>query len=578
MGYQNFFATRLATDIGSSDTTITLETAPSEVEGRLVLEARNSTKREIISYTGVSGNDITGVTRGIGGTSATDHLKNSLVEMNVTAEDLQDIIDAFDSFAASNSNGWTDSIILPTAVTYLGQRSYQLTYNSSIAAIKSVGMRTRFNRTVVAPTQCADLELSSSHYFSKASPAGTTFTDDFVVGAWVKLESYGGGNDMTIISRYNGTSGWRFSVDANTGTVTLWGYNGGSTNYSIVRSYQALPLGRWVHVSAQLDMSAFTQTATTSFIMFDGVEVPSAVARAGTNPTALVQAGDLQIGRDNTTDYFDGKIAQVFYSSAKITQANIRTLISQGITAALVTTHSIVSAYSLSNSVTDINTTNANNLTAQNSVTTTTADSPFGTQADGTIDDELEYAITTAISTNGLTETVQVPEGCALPTSGGIDAVSYSPHKTPYGFPAATGRWEVLTLINTQASHSYSGTNTWEVFGVGTNLVVPVGHWNIGYKGTVQASSSVSGVRDQHWLIVSSTPTNGTYRYPRAVRLYTQSASEVIKYLNVAYKSEVSSAETFVLYSGIGSSTGTETGRIGANNTPFYMFAEFALL
>lgn len=92
MGYQNFFATRLFTDIGAADTTITLENPPTPTSGRLVLEARNTSKREIISYTGVSGNDITGVTRGVGGTSATDHAKNSLVEMNVVAEDLSDAL------------------------------------------------------------------------------------------------------------------------------------------------------------------------------------------------------------------------------------------------------------------------------------------------------------------------------------------------------------------------------------------------------------------------------------------------------------------------------------------------------
>ena len=118
MGYQNFFATRLFTDIGAADTTITLENPPTPTEGYLVLEARNTSKREIISYTGVSGNDITGVARGVGGTSATDHTKNSLVEMNVVAEDLEaalavpdDIITRFDEVVSDHvASGlvWTD--------------------------------------------------------------------------------------------------------------------------------------------------------------------------------------------------------------------------------------------------------------------------------------------------------------------------------------------------------------------------------------------------------------------------------------------------------------------------------------
>lgn len=88
MAYQNFFATRLFTDAGAADSTLTLETAPSVTTGTLVLEARNPTQREIVTYTGVSGNQVTGVTRGVGGTTAKAHIKTALVEMNLTAEDL----------------------------------------------------------------------------------------------------------------------------------------------------------------------------------------------------------------------------------------------------------------------------------------------------------------------------------------------------------------------------------------------------------------------------------------------------------------------------------------------------------
>lgn len=120
MAYENFFATRLFVDAGASDTTLTLEEAPASTSGRLVLEARNPTQREIISYTGVSGNDITGVARGQGGTSAHAHIKGSLVEMNVTAEDLEDALsvpedietrfnESFEDYVASGLV-WTDDI------------------------------------------------------------------------------------------------------------------------------------------------------------------------------------------------------------------------------------------------------------------------------------------------------------------------------------------------------------------------------------------------------------------------------------------------------------------------------------
>jgi hypothetical protein len=68
-------------------------------------------------------------------------------------------------------------------------------------------------------------------------------------------------------------------------------------------------------------MSAFTATTLTSYTMLDGLDVPATVSRAGTNPTALIQAGNLQIGAANTLNFFPGKIAQVAIYNAKVTQA-----------------------------------------------------------------------------------------------------------------------------------------------------------------------------------------------------------------------------------------------------------------
>ena len=268
---------------------------------------------------------------------------------------------SFTITGSGGNQGWETGLPTPNTVTYNGNRSYDLVFNSTdLTDTLSPGMRLRTTRTVTAPTQCTDLESSSSQYWQDTSVSGITFTDDFVAGAWVKLESYPG--TQTVISRYNGTSGWYLEILSD-GRFRLVGNNGGSGNYSFVQSYQSLPLNKWVHIAAQLDMSTFTATPTTSYTMIDGVDAPAQVIRAGTNPTALVQAGNLQVGASNSTNFFDGKIAQAFVSSAKITQANVRTIISQGLTASLISTHSIASAYDFNNNSNDLNTTNANDLT-----------------------------------------------------------------------------------------------------------------------------------------------------------------------------------------------------------------------
>jgi hypothetical protein len=326
------------------------------------------------------------------------------------------------------AEGWTGVANNPNTVTYNGNRNYDLVFNSvDLSNTLSTGQRLKLTRTVAAPTQCTDLESGSSQYFNKTSPAGMTFTDDFVVSAWIKLESYG---NFAIASRWDGTSGWIMNM-STAGQINLTGLNAGAANYSQVTSYASVPLNKWVHITAQLDMSAFANAADKSYIMFDGVDVPSSVARAGTNPTSLLQgSGSLNIGAQNGANYFDGKIAQVAIFNAKVTQVTMRTYISQGLSGSET---SLISAYSFNNSINDLNTTNANNLTPQGSAVATNADSPYANAVTAGLEEYAEINSVT-FSTN-TTVNVRVPETCMIPTSGGVSNVYYAVGANPYGLP-----------------------------------------------------------------------------------------------------------------------------------------------
>lgn len=403
----------------------------------------------------VSGNNIGSLTRLAGATDAGNSI-NDVVEMNPTASWANDFASGIlvqhkqdgshgavtaDSLTTtgnvtiggtltiggSGSGGWDAASGTVSAVTYNGNRSYDLTISNDNTALISPGMRLRTTRTVAAPTQSTSLN-GTTQYYSKTTPNAMTFTDDFVVSAWVKLSSYPASLPAAIISRYNGTSGWSFRIES-TGQVAMVGSNGGGSNYSRVQSYQSIPLNKWVYVSAQLDMSAFSATTTTSYVMIDGIDVPAVVDRGGTNPTALVQAGNLEVGTAAATWFFPGKIAQAAIFNAKVTQATMRGYYSQGL---LGTETSLISAYSFNNTINDLSA-NLNHLTANGSAVATNADSPFGGQADGTISSTLDYGIVQKITAS--TITVQVAEGCAIPTSGGVTAVSYSTQERPFNFP-----------------------------------------------------------------------------------------------------------------------------------------------
>ena len=410
----------------------------------------------------------------MGGTSAVSHLAGSLVRMNVVAEHFEALQDgtafAVGGIGASPyADGWTPLLgVTPNTVTYNGNRNYDLVFNSTdLTDQLSPGMKLQLTRTVAAPDQCADLEAGSSQYFSKSSPNGMSFTDDFTCMAWIKLESY---VQCSIASRYNGTSGWDFGLDS-AGRISLSGFNASGSNQSGVASYQAIPLNKWVHVAVQLDMSAYTATSATSYVMIDGQDVPAFVYRSGTNPTAIIQAGNLEIGsRNGGTIPFDGKLAQVAVFNAKVPQATMRGYMSQGLTGSET---SLISAYSFDNSLNDLNTTNANNLTANGGAAATATDSPFANAVAAGL---LEYAEINSVSfSTNTTVNVRVPDTCMIPTSGGVSAVSYSTQSNPYGLPAFSniiGETILGAIKNTTATTIAGATN---VEGLSTTVYIPRG-------------------------------------------------------------------------------------------------------
>ena len=83
--FQNFFVTKLREACDATATTIYVDTVPAITEGTLVLEYANSTKHEIIHFTGVSGYGLTGCTRGLEGTTAQSHSAGVDVRQNLTA-------------------------------------------------------------------------------------------------------------------------------------------------------------------------------------------------------------------------------------------------------------------------------------------------------------------------------------------------------------------------------------------------------------------------------------------------------------------------------------------------------------
>ena len=561
LGFQNFFTTTLASGITASDTTIYLNSLPTPTEGYLVIEPDSSTNKEIIYYTSKGANFVTlpsvAAGRGVGGTSAVSHNSGVTCQMNVVAEHFEALQDgtafAVGGIGASAyADGWAPILgSTPSSVTYNGNRNYDLVFNSvDLTSTLSPGMRLKATRTVAAPTQCTDLESGSSQYYSKTSPAGLSFTTTWTAMAWVKLESYGA--QSGIIARRNAdTEGWSFSI-SSTGQVKATSLRIASNNSDTV-SYASIPLNKWVHVAAATDLGG------TTLLYIDGVLVPSLTTVTGTAATLVQGTTALVVGATKSagTEPFDGKIAQAAIFSSKLSAATIASYINQTLSGSEST---LISAYSFNGVITDLNTTNANNLTANGSAVATNADSPYANAVTAGL---LEYGLVqkATFSTN-TTVNVQVPEGCAIPTTGGVTAVSYSTNRSPFGWVSNTDRWTLKSILRSSMSTTLSAINGW--YSSNHKIVAPIGDWIAGYQINILFSSTVGGVRSGQFSVDSTSYPVVATKFNDACIFMYQSAS--MQNYGVPASKEFgrtfTASETITATGAIDSSTGTETYQI----------------
>ena len=393
---------------------------------------------------------------------------------------------------ADFATGWNvNALPAVSAVTNNGNRSYTLTHASSVASLVSEGMRRRFTRTVAANTYMGGLMNGSSHYFTKTTPGGTlgTVTNNFTIEAYVQPTSYAAG---PFCGRSDATRANSFGLEMTaTGAVRAYVFNGGTGNYRYIDTSQSLPLNKKTHV-------AMSWASGTILIYLDGISVPlNTVATAGTNPTTAGTGGDFSIGRSgaHTAAYFPGYISNVAVFDAVLSAATIREHTKGKL---LGNETNCIGAWSLDNTPNDQNSA-GNNLTATGGVGFSNV-SPFGNNGKSST---LEYGLTMSVSSDGLTEVVQVPEGCALPTA--ITSQDYSTQGNPYGWVSDKGRWNVESMYRTQTAQTSATISTFYNIG-SAKLNVPIGAWELSLKQNYLFNGSLAGA----WSAVTYLSTSSS--------------------------------------------------------------------
>lgn len=391
---------------------------------------------------------------------------------------------------ATAANGWEVAPYTFTTVSGYnkGNREFDIKVaGSDLTGIYSKGQRLRFTRGTTPGTQCADFASASSQYASRASGSVTgtmsTVTDDITVEAWVKFKGLQG-TDAAIVSKSDANSGFWFGTNT-AGQITLSGSNAAAGNYRRVVSKHTIQSQVWLHCAAALDMSGWT--TATNVIWLNGISVPVTLLSAGTNPTAFVNAGPLQLGGLNS-----GVFSNVYVSDVRIWNIlRTSTQIRDNMYNSLVGTETNLIAYFKLQGNFNDSTTAANNLTGSGGAAATTADYPY------TI---TEYAIITKVTYGAPDTTITVisPEGGGIPNQT-LTAPYYSAQKTPFGFPTADYKWTITMFSKEDKTQASPVSGTWynpsavsgTSFGAFINL--PTGDWDIGYEASSGNDYAASG-------------------------------------------------------------------------------------
>lgn len=534
------FVTTLSSTIGSGATTVPLNSTTGYTDGdqvALVVDPSNASKKQVVTGE-VSGlNLINAVwTEGTNqshtaGSAVVDYEtatawaayakglkvehnqdgthKNSLVGMLAGSQTFtgtktfgNNLLDATNPILR-DYGGWQplSQTVSVSSGYNKGNHEYDLTFSATMANLLSPGMWVRLVRNTAAPTQCADLEASSSQYGGKSSPTGITFTDDFTVEAWIAPESRG--VQQRIIGRISGTNGWHVGITA-AGVVYIEIQPGAGTSRSVTTNVM-VALHKWTHVAASMDASAGTTT-----IYINGVS--TAVISSG-SASSLTQAGDLQVGAAGGTGFFDGKLSDVRLWNVVRTQTQIRDNMNQQLVG---NESNLIAYYKLSGDLND-STSNANNLTASGGAVATFADHRFSTT---------EYAKVRAVSTT--TVTVSTGDGGVIPNMT-LNTPHSSTENAPFGAPAVLVNDTTWGYVFGSGFASTTAANGqyYDIPGMTVTFTVPAGGRRYQIAGQGGGISSNTGapplilfsLRDGNNVVLSDTSQQVTVNTQNNLRV-----------------------------------------------------------
>lgn len=161
-------------------------------------------------------------------------------------------------------------------------------------------------------TIAVNLELSESDYLAAVDSASLSFTGDFTIEAWVKIEQLPStaGSRFIIVGKDNGSTerSYFFRLD-HSGDKLRIAYFDTSTNQTAIDSDAAAvvggDVGSWVHFAAAVDVSAKTA------VLYKNASPIASSTTVSAAASVKDSTAEVAIGRRSTTEYLDGVVDEI---------------------------------------------------------------------------------------------------------------------------------------------------------------------------------------------------------------------------------------------------------------------------